>query len=308
MRPRNTLPGKRRLSHTRIVWVIAGVVALLVAAAVLATRGVISHRHVTPAPPTRTAAPSGSTVLHTEFAQLEARLQAVMGIAIAPVGDGQNPIRLGKWPSGPSTVSTPASPAWSTMKVPLVIAALREQHGLTDDMRAAITESDNAAAEKIWASLGDPVTAAHKVEQVLRDYGDPTTKVQSQKTRPEFTAFGQSDWSLENQVAFTSSAVCDSQNAPVFELMSHIEKGQVWGIGVISGSQFKGGWGPYPNDSYLVRQMGVLPTPHGMIAVAVAAQPRSGSFDDGVRDVTKIADWLAAPARLDALPAGECNR
>ena len=49
-------------------------------------------------------------------------------------------------------------------------------------MTAAITESDNAAAELIWASLGDPVTAAGKVEAVLRQTGDLTT-VQSQKVR-----------------------------------------------------------------------------------------------------------------------------
>ena len=44
------------------------------------------------------------------------------------------------------------------IKVPLVIAALREEAPpeVTDAMTAAITESDNAAAESIWASLGDP--------------------------------------------------------------------------------------------------------------------------------------------------------
>jgi beta-lactamase class A len=54
-------------------------------------------------------------------------------------------------------------------------------------MRAAITESDNAAAESVWEQLGDPTTAAQKVEQILQDSGDPTT-VESRKLRPEFTA------------------------------------------------------------------------------------------------------------------------
>jgi hypothetical protein len=49
-------------------------------------------------------------------------------------------------------------------------------------MTLAITESDNAAAESIWGRLGDPVTAAHKVEDVLRQTGDPTI-VQSQRVR-----------------------------------------------------------------------------------------------------------------------------
>jgi hypothetical protein len=134
-----------------------------------------------------------------------------MGVAISAVGNGQAPITLGDWQSGPG---------WSAIKVPLAIAALREEDSptITDTMTAAITESDNAAAESIWQSLGDPVTAAHKVEAVLRETGDPTI-VQSQKVRPEFTAFGPTDWSLTDQARFTSTAVCDSRNAPIFALM-----------------------------------------------------------------------------------------
>ena len=58
-----------------------------------------------------------------------------------------------------------------------MIAALGEQNppAVTDSMAAAITKSDNAAAESVWEQLGDPVTAEHEVEAVLRKYGDPTT-------------------------------------------------------------------------------------------------------------------------------------
>ena len=68
-------------------------------------------------------------------------------------------------------------------------------------MVAAITESDNAAAESIWEGLGDPATAAAEVGKVLHDTGDPTM-VESRKLRPEYTAFGQTDWSLTNQAMF----------------------------------------------------------------------------------------------------------
>jgi hypothetical protein len=51
--------------------------------------------------------------------------------------------------------------------------------------------------------------------------------------------------------------------------------------------------------------MGVLTTPNGMIAVALAAQPASGKFDDGTAALTEIAAWLTT--HLRALPAGECN-
>src|SRR6185437_16149028 len=121
--------------------------------------------------------------LAADFARLAARLHAVAGIAISAVGSQGVPITLGDWQSGP---------AWSTIKVPLIIAALRDENPpvVTGAMTAAITESDNAAAESIWAALGDPLTAASKVEAVLRQAGDPTT-VQSRKIRPEFSAFGQ---------------------------------------------------------------------------------------------------------------------
>ena len=89
-------------------------------------------------------------------------------VVISAVGAKPTQLVFGDWPTGP---------AWSTSKVPLTIAALREEHQptVTDEMRAAITKSDNAAAERIWENLGDPVTAAHKIEAVLREYGDPTT-------------------------------------------------------------------------------------------------------------------------------------
>ena len=232
--------------------------------------------------------------LDDDFAQLESKLHARMGIAIGAVGNGQAPITLGHWHDGP---------AWSTIKVPLVIAGYREEDPphITDEMTLAITESDNAAAESIWGRLGDPVTAAHKVEDVLRQTGDPTI-VQSQRVRPGFTAFGQTNWSLTNQVRFTSVAVCDSQNDPIFELMGHIDPDQSWGIGRIPDTQFKGGWGPSPSGRHLVRQIGILKASTGRVAVAVAAQPESGSFADGTHDLTKVANWLKD--HIGALPAG----
>jgi hypothetical protein len=206
---------------------------------------------------------------------------------------------LGDWGPGP---------AWSTIKVPLIIAGLRAEADnppeITDAMKAAITESDNAAAESVWASLGDPVTAAHKVEDVLRQTGDPTI-VQSQKVRPEFTAFGQTIWPLTDQVRFLSVAVCDKANDPVFSLMGQVEPDQRWGIGTIAGTQFKGGWGPSPTGRYLVRQMGVLTGPNGRIAVALAAEPNSGKFDDGTAELTEMANWLSH--HLGELPGGQCG-
>jgi hypothetical protein len=272
----------------RRVWLIAGVAVLatatLVAGVIVGFR--LGNR--------RSEHPSA---LATDFARLEPRLHAVVGVAISAVGGGQDPMALGDWHSGP---------AWSTIKVPLVIAALREAEPpvLTDSMRVAITESDNAAAESIWAGLGNPASAATKVDAVLRQAGDPTT-VQSKRIRPEFSAFGQTEWPLTDQVRFISAAVCDKANAPVFALMGQVSSEQSWGIGTLPGSRFKGGWGPSPTGSYVVRQVGVLNVPTGMIAVALAAQPASGKFDDGVAALTEMAHWLMS--HVSELPAGHCS-
>jgi hypothetical protein len=307
----------RWFARTHVVRALAVVITLVVGAAIVALTAVFTYRHTdrhvavapsstrrppapaTTAPATAPAATKNPEDLAAQFSQLATRLQAKMGIAISAVGDGQSPTAWGDWQEGP---------AWSTIKVPLVIAAYRhrEPRQVTDLMKAAITESDNTAAESLWDQLGDPPAAAGQVQQVLRQTGDQTTTVQSRKVRPEFSAFGQTIWSLVNQTRFTASAFCDSENGPIFDLMGQVTPDQNWGIGKIEGTRFKGGWGPSPAGRYLVRQIGVLTTPAGKAAVAIAAEPASGSFDDGTRDLDEVARWLND--RLGQLPAGQCGR
>jgi hypothetical protein len=248
--------------------------------------------------PSHTATPlNKSSNLSADFAQLENSLHAKMGVAVSAVGDRQVPMMWGDWVEGP---------AWSTIKVPLVIAAYRQQQPprVTEVMKAAITKSDNASAESVWESLGDPVTAAKQVQQILQETGDPTT-VQSRKLRPEFSAFGQTIWPLINQVQFTASAFCNSEYEPIFGLMGQVEPDQRWGIGKIPDTSFKGGWGPSSSERYLVRQLGVLTTAAGNVAISVAAEPESGSFDDGTHDLGEVAKWLMD--HVAALPAGQCG-
>jgi hypothetical protein len=278
-------------------WIVAGTAFVLVTIAISAG-GVILGRHLAEAPPSSPHTSSAPSNLDAAFAQLQARLHAPVGIAVTAVGSNQPPITLGDLRTGP---------AWSTIKVPLAIAALRQENPpttVTSAMSAAITESDNTAAESIWAGLGDPVTAAHEVEAVLQETGDPTT-VEYRKVRPEYTAFGQTDWSLDDQVRFLSSAVCDSRNDPIFALMGNVVPDQSWGIGTIPASRFKGGWGPSPTGNYLVRQIGTLNTPSGTVAVAIAVAPASGSFDEGTSDLTEVANWLRD--HLAEIPTGHCS-
>jgi hypothetical protein len=315
-RRHSTASPRRRSGATRIALVVAS----LAFGAGIIGGGVVLGRQVTPRVPSTTSAPartavsatavpsplapatspSPSAALPVDFARLESTVHAEIGlVAYAAGGPAHDPLVIGD-------LQQP-EPAWSTSKVPLVIAALRQQNStdVDDTMARAITESDNVAAESIWEGLGTSEQAAAAVQQVLEQAGDPTI-VESKKVRPEFTAFGQTMWALADQARFTAVAACDPQDARVFDLMGQIESDQRWGLGTIPGARFKGGWGPSPSGQYLVRQMGVIPTPGGLTVVSIAAKPLSGSFGDGTQALTQIADWLAA--HLVDLPSGNCGQ
>lgn len=251
-------------------------------------------------PGSSVAAPEPArTDLTASFAELRSWLHAGVGVAVRAVGDETgDAMTFGDWASGP---------AWSTIKVPLAIAGLRQQDSGqgTPEMTTAITRSDNAAAESIWAGLGEPATAGAAVEAVLRATGDPTA-VQTRKVRPEYSAFGQTEWSLANQTRFLASAACDPADQPVLQLMGQVEDSQKWGLGAIPGSRIKGGWGPSPEGRYLVRQIAVLPTPRGSTAVAMAVEPESGEYADGVAGLTELAGWIRA--HIEAVPSGSCRQ
>ena len=248
------------------------------------------------------AAPTASNLvgLAGDFTKFQAGLHAKVGVVVHAVGTGSvAPVGLGGLDFGDE-------PAWSTIKVPLVIASMRQRSAdqPTMSMVAAITESDNAAAEAIWEGLGDPATAAADVGKVLHDTGDPTT-VESRKLRPEYTAFGQTDWPLTNQAKFLAAAACDQRNRPVLDLMGQVTGDQRWGLGSLPDAKIKGGWGPAPSGRYLVRQIAVVPAgKRGLTVVAMAAEPDSGSFNAGTQVLTQIGEWLHA--RMDALPAATC--
>lgn len=290
--PRGVTPGSSRTRQ----WILALGGALIVAAgAILAVNVVPRPAPISPS----TTAPGG---LAADFARMQTGLHATVGMVVRAVG------------AGPKTQVVVGSsdfadqPAWSTIKVPLVMAAMRQRSidRPTPPMVAAITESDNVAAESIWESLGDPATAAAEVGEVLHEAGDPTI-VESRKLRPEYSASGQTGWSLTHQAMFLSAAACDPRNQPVLDLMGGITSEQrAWGVGPLPGAKIKGGWGPSPSGRHLVRQIAIVPVgQRGSVVVAMAAEPESGSFADGTRVLTEIGDWLRA--RLGAVPAAQCR-
>lgn len=292
-------------------WVRWGIAGACVALAVVAV-GVLAGVHLgesseppaanppltTQAPPlpasTEPPPPAPSNGLQESFARFQRDEFGGEIAGLVVMGIGQQPVTVAPW-TGETT-------AWSTIKVPLSIAALREGLQVDDDVRAALTVSDNAAAERIWAALGDGETAAGKVQAVL---DDPATTVQAARIRPPYTPFGQTKWQLENQVRFLSTIACATDEAAtrVLTLMGGVAA-DTWGLGGIRGTKFKGGWGPGEQSDYLVRQFGVLTDDADAPTTVVALIVEPGSFDEGTAELTTIAQWLTQNEAL--LPRGTC--
>ncbi len=208
-----------------------------------------------------------------------------VGVVIAPIGASEPPIVLGSWTAGP---------AWSTMKVPLSEAALRQDPGVLATVRSALTVSDNAAAESLWATLGSGTTAAAKVDAVLAAHGDSATRTQAVRVRPPYTPFGQTTWALVDQVRFAQDIACSPQSQTVVSIMGQVTSSQRWGLGSLPLANFKGGWGPDASGRYLVRQFGIVTIGGKRVAVAVAVEPRDGSFGSGTAALSSIARWLGS--------------
>jgi beta-lactamase family protein len=213
------------------------------------------------------------SALQKSFNDLSSSLPATAGIAVAVAGG--HPVSLGSWTSGV---------AWSTIKVPLAIAALAVDDA--DLVFKTITLSDNAAAEQLWSRLGD--SAAQLVQAVIREAGDPTTVVESRRLRAEYTPFGQTRWSLTDQARFAAGLARVPEASRVIELMSDLSAGHCWGLAA-KGSAAKGGWGPGVADDYLVRQFAIISE---TIGVALAVEVSDGGYEAGVDAVNTLTDWL----------------
>ncbi|WP_286135188.1 hypothetical protein [Mycobacterium sp. UM_Kg1] len=239
-------------------------------------------------------APATAEPLQASFAQLANTVPGNVGLAYAPVGQN-GVVTLGSLQSGV---------AWSTIKVPLAIAAIHANRPNAQELAAkAVTASDNDAAEQLWSSLGPAPQAAQQVQAVLRAGGDTGTAVESRRLRPEFSAFGQTQWPLARQAVFAAHLPCMPPAAPVYSLMRNTVTDQRWGLAGI-GAPTKGGWGPGRDGGYLVRQFGIVGTPRGDLAVALAAEPKDGSFGSGVAALNQMTQWLSAHAA--ELPGGRC--
>lgn len=214
-----------------------------------------------------------------------------IGIALS---DGTNDMTGG---------STEAVPAWSTSKVPLAIAALRNNPQQSPAVTAAITRSDNDSAQQLWDSLGEPSTAAHLVSQVLAE-GGVDAQVQSTVVRPGFSAFGQTLLSPAQEAHFAANLSCVQGSEHVTSLMGNIDSDQSYGMGSLPGAAFKGGWGPTPEGGYEARQMGTVETDHGRVALALWVKPQAGDYGTAQQALSALAQELQ-PLLGKATPIAE---
>lgn len=216
-----------------------------------------------------------------------------VGIAVF---DGQQVTQYGSWTSGA---------AWSTIKVPLSIAALSTDQPATESlMQQAISQSDNAAADQMWSMLGDPDEAAAAVVHVLREGGDTTSIVQSQQVRPPYSPYGQTQWPQDQAAIFAFGLPCIAGATPVLDQMRHLGGNQQWGLAPYADMAAKGGWGPEPDGGYLVRQVALVTNSSGTFGVSLAAKPDDGSFGTGTAMLDAVGAWV--DLKRNEIAAGHC--
>jgi hypothetical protein len=231
--------------------------------------------------------------LQSSFEQLAATLPADVGVAVSA---GDLSITYGNWQSGA---------AWSTIKVPLAVAATRKDAAAAEPfVAAAITQSDNASADELWAMLGTPTEAGAAVQDVLADGNNAGVAVQTTQVRPPYSPYGQTTWPLEQAARFAFSLPCLAAESLLGQ-MSDIATDQQWGLAGDAGVAAKGGWGPEPDGGYLVRQIASVGDGPDSFGVAIAAKPNDGTFATGTAMLDQLAGWVLN--HRSQLPKGNCT-
>ena len=179
-------------------------------------------------------------------------------------------------------------PAWSTVKVPLAIAAERAGVADPDTVSRAITYSDNAAADSLWEALGGGEQAAQATQAIIG-----TTTVPATPPRPGFSAFGQTQWSVSEQAEFIAALGCQDGADPILAAMGQPDPTQNYGLRTLEGAVMKGGWGPAEDGSYEARQMGLITLGGHTVAVAIYAAAPSGDYGEAQQMLSRVVKQLA---------------
>jgi hypothetical protein len=249
-------------------------------------------------PPTSNHKPSGAS--SGSFTALESEIPGAIGVAYAPLGSTDSQT-LGALQSGH---------AWSSFKVPISVTVMNEQNGsLTSGQESlaasAITASDNTAAAALFSELESMTggRASQAVESTLADAGAPTAVATAPPPPGAVSSWGQTDWPLASSTRFYNALACGAYGGATDTIIGDMENvipEQQWGLGQASfpsgtSVAFKAGWGPDGSEGgpYLVRQAGIIRSSQGGAVVTIAAQDSSGSFEAGVSDLDRVADWVA---------------
>lgn len=212
------------------------------------------------------------------FSQVQTRLSGPASVALMPVGGGRS-LQAGEKTNGY---------AWSIIKVPIALVALRERDtaSVREDVVLALRDSDNDAAARLWDVAGESSGSGKAVQSLLREAGDDTTDA----LRGSRDGFGHIRWSVGDSAQFTAMLPCLEGAEPVLEEMANVGTNQHWGFANVPGARVKGGWGPV-HERYLVRQIAVLPAAEGTAVASVIVD--SPTFEQGQQDLDILADWAA---------------
>lgn len=253
-------------------------------------------------------------------ASLRQRVTVVEEETGAQVGVAVRPLSLG---AAVDDGGLQVGSAWSTMKVPVILARYRmaveageAQRTFEANVALAITESNNEAIDAIFGELeqakGGVVGASRYVEEGLLEAGDRNTEINTVVPAGGFSTFGQTQWSLDEGTSFYRALAdgCLRPRAGVWEILRYM--GQIvsyerWGVGQadFAGAAkvlFKGGWGPNPEGRYLVRQFGIVESAGRGFVVGLIAEPADGGFESGVQTIDRLADAVAATTDVHAAP------
>lgn len=217
-------------------------------------------------------------------AEVQAQLDRLVRDVVARQG-GRAAVSVGGITAGDNR----PEPAFSTMKVPVAIAALRKSPTALPDAEIAVTRSDNPAAHRMFGQV-----PGEDLNGIIAEAGSRTTNSAGYQMGTL--------WTTSDQAAFASGLRCVKGHEPVLGMMGRVVDYQRWGLGRIPGARFKGGWNYYQNG-HLARQFGLIPGPNGDIAVAITAHSPKG-HEGSFAMLNELADGIAA-MRGD-LPTARC--
>ena len=228
------------------------------------------------------------------FAALRKRLSGPASVSVTGLGRRADEIHVG---------STQRMSAWSTIKIPISMAALRRSKSATTKNRVnrALRHSDNGAAAQLWRQLGSGRIAAKRTNSVLRKYGNKATSTQWRTVRAGASPYGQTKWSSVGQSYLMAGIACDREGIYIRRQLNAATSGY-WGLRRFDKAYVKNGYGPRKGGA-LVRQVAIVVGKDGR-RWGVSISIRASSTNRGFTDASIVTDWLRK--RIRQVPAKKC--